>query len=165
MKNKRPSVKTPLKRNGDLVVHRILVPIDFSTYSKEALEYAIAFGKKFGSELLLLYVVEPAVYPADFSFGQITLPNVEPELFDQGSKELEELVRERIGKSVPARSMVKTGKPFLEILRTAEEESSDMIIIATHGHTGVEHLIFGGTAEKVIRKATCNVLVVRAQAG
>jgi nucleotide-binding universal stress UspA family protein len=56
---------------------------------------------------------------------------------------------------------VCTGKPFLEIIRTAREEGSDMIIIASHGHTGVEHLLFGSTAEKVVRKASCPVLVLR----
>jgi nucleotide-binding universal stress UspA family protein len=163
MKPKRSSPKKTQRKNGELVIRRILVPIDFSVYSKEALDYAVTMGKKFDSELILLYVVEPAVYPADFSFGQITLPNVEQELFDRGTTELDELMHERIGGALTARTLVRTGKPFLEILQTAEEESADMIVIASHGHTGVEHLIFGGTAEKVIRKATCTVLVVRAE--
>jgi nucleotide-binding universal stress UspA family protein len=59
------------------------------------------------------------------------------------------------------KTVIKTGKPFVEIVETAAEEDIDLIIIASHGHTGVEHLLFGSTAEKVIRKAPCPVLTLR----
>lgn len=140
---------------------RILVPIDFSDYSKKALKYAISFAQQFNAELYLVYIVEPAIYPADFSFGQVTLPNFENELRNRGKQELEKLVSTYIAGSVPARTIVKSGKSFLEIINTAREEDIDLIIIATHGHTGVEHILFGSTAEKVVRKAPCPVLVVR----
>jgi nucleotide-binding universal stress UspA family protein len=58
-------------------------------------------------------------------------------------------------------SLIKTGKPFVEIVETAIEEDIDLIIIATHGHTGIEHVLFGSTAEKVVRKAPCPVLTIR----
>ena len=142
-------------------LQRILVPIDFSEYSKNALKYVISFAAHFKAELLLVYVVEPAVYPADFSFGQVALPNIEQELRVRGTAELDQLVKSQIADKVPARFTVRTGKPFLEIINTAKEEEIDLIIIATHGHTGVEHILFGSTAEKVVRKAPCPVLVVR----
>ncbi len=59
------------------------------------------------------------------------------------------------------KTIVKTGKPFVEIIETAKEEDVDLIIIATHGHSGVEHILFGSTAEKVVRKAPCPVLTLR----
>jgi nucleotide-binding universal stress UspA family protein len=144
-------------------VKSILVPIDFSDYSKNALQYAASIGRQFGAELLLIYVVEPTIYPADFSFGQVVLPNIEKELQERGQTELNDLASKLEG--VAVKTLVRTGKPFLEIVRTAEEKDIDLIVMATHGHTGMEHLIFGGTAEKVIRKAPCPVLMLRPEEG
>jgi universal stress protein A len=140
---------------------RILVPIDFSDYSKHALNYAISVATTFASELFLVYVVEPAVYPADLGFGQVTLPNIEQELAERGKSELEELVRTRVGATLRCTTVVRIGKPFQEIIQAARQEKVDLIVIATHGHTGVEHLIFGGTTEKVVKKAPCPVMIVR----
>jgi nucleotide-binding universal stress UspA family protein len=143
-------------------IQRILVPIDFSEHSKNALKYAIPFAQKFKASIDLIYVVEPTVYPADFSFGQIGFPNVEEELRTRGSDELENLIKKEIADKVVARKIVRTGKPFYEINQYALEENISLIIIATHGHSGMEHILFGSTAEKVVRKAPCPVLVVRA---
>ncbi len=146
---------------AQLQVQRILVPIDFSEHSKHALQYAVSFAKQFGSELLLIHVVEQQVYPADLSFGQIVVPGFERELRDHAKKELDGLIKSSTVKGIKVHAIVESGKPFLEILDAAEDEEIDLIIIATHGHTGVEHLLFGSTAEKVVRKASCPVLVVR----
>lgn len=153
--------KKRLSFTEPLSIKKILVPIDFSEHSKNALQYAISFAKQYNAELILVYVVEPTIYPADFSFGQIAVPNIEHDLRERGEAELKQLVQTQIGEALPARTLVLTGKPFLEIIQTADEENVDLIIIATHGHTGVEHILFGGTAEKVVRKAPCPVLVVR----
>jgi nucleotide-binding universal stress UspA family protein len=142
-------------------LRRILVPIDFSDHSKKALQYAIPFAEQFKASIDLLYVVEPAIYPADFSFGQVGFPAVEDELRQRGAEELEGLIKREIRARVVARSCVKTGKAAYEIEQYAREESIDLIIIATHGHSGVEHVLFGSTAEKVVRHAPCPVLVVR----
>ena len=145
-----------------LSVKRVLVPIDFSGYSLEALDYAKRFAKLFNAELLLLHVVEPTVYPTDFSFGQIALPNIEGELHRRSEEELQRL-SQNMSKEVRVRGMTRLGKPFLEITDAAKEYDVDLIIIASHGHTGVEHILFGSTAEKVIRKAHCPVLTVRSK--
>jgi nucleotide-binding universal stress UspA family protein len=142
-------------------LRRILVPIDFSDHSKKALQYAIPFAEQFRSSIDLLYVVEPTIYPADFSFGQVSFPSVEDELKKRGAEELKALVRNEIGKRVEARCTVRTGKAFNEIDQYAKEESTDLIVIATHGHSGMEHALFGSTTEKVVRYAPCPVLVVR----
>jgi len=165
LKSKKNKEQTAPKKRfvtaENLIVKKILVPIDFSEHSKNALQYAVSFAKKFQSELILIYVVEPTIYPADFSFGQVAVPSIEKELRERGTVELNQLVETQIAGVLPARAMVRTGKPFLEIIDTATEEEVDLIIIATHGHTGVEHILFGGTAEKVVRKAPCPVLIVR----
>ncbi len=141
--------------------HRILVPIDFSDHSKRALTRSVALATTFQAELVLIYVVEGAVYPADFGFGQVSLPSVEREMTERGEAELKKLVATHVAGAVKAETIVVGGKPFLEIIEAAEEEKIDLIVIATHGHTGVEHILFGSTAEKVVRKAPCDVLVVR----
>jgi nucleotide-binding universal stress UspA family protein len=159
-KNNIAQRKTAADTSGS-GVHRILVPIDFSEHSKKALKYAISFAGKFNSELILVYVVEPTIYPADFSFGQVAVPSIENELRERGKAELDNLANALIAESSPVKKIVRTGKPYLEIIKTAVEEGVNIIIIATHGHSGVEHLLFGGTTEKVVRKAPCPVLIVR----
>jgi len=142
-------------------IKKILVPIDFSDYSKNALKYAVGFAKHFGSKMYIVYVVEPAVYPADFSLGQVAIPTTDVDMSQRAENELDRLAKEHIGESVQYEKIIKTGKPFVEIIETASEIDADLIIIATHGHTGVEHLLFGSTAEKVVRKAPCPVLTLR----
>jgi nucleotide-binding universal stress UspA family protein len=142
-------------------IKKILVPIDFSDYSKSSLKYAVNFAKRFSAELYLIYVVEPIIYPPDFSMGQIAIPSLDLEMDKRAFEELNKLAEKEIPKELIANTIVKSGKPFIEIIETAGEEKIDLIIIATHGHTGMEHILFGSTAEKVVRKAPCPVLTLR----
>jgi nucleotide-binding universal stress UspA family protein len=142
------------------MIKNIMVPIDFSDYSKSALKYAAQFAKQFNSKILLIYVVEPMIYPADFSMGQVAIPSSDIDLTSRAEEELKKLAAE-IDNGIQVDTVIKTGKPFVEINETASEKDIDLIIIATHGHTGVEHLLFGSTAEKVVRKAPCPVLTLR----
>jgi len=142
-------------------IKRILVPIDFSDYSINALKYAIGFAKNFDAEILLTYVVEPFVYAADFTMSQAAIPDVDSDTRERAYNELKKLVVEEIHEELPSEIIIRNGKPFMEINDLATEQNVDLIIIATHGHTGVEHLLFGSTAEKVVRKAPCPVLTLR----
>lgn len=142
-------------------IKKILVPVDFSDYSKNALRYAVSFAKLFNAKMYIQYVVEPAVYPADFSLGQVAIPTTDVDMAQRAENELNRLAEEEIGSSVEYEKIIKTGKPFMEIIEAASEIDADLIIIATHGHTGVEHLLFGSTAEKVVRKSPCPVLTLR----
>jgi universal stress protein A len=142
------------------MITKILVPIDFSDYSKNALKYATQFAKRFNAKLILIYVVEPIIYPADFSMGQVAIPSTDIDLHSRAEEELNNLAS-TIDSSLQVETLIKTGKPFVEINETAKEKDVDLVIIATHGHTGVEHLLFGSTAEKVVRKAPCPVLTLR----
>lgn len=144
-----------------LNIKKILVPIDFSDYSKSAFKYAQEFSRYFDAEIILIYVVEPMVYPPDFSMGQIAIPTIDIELDKRAKEELEKLARNEIQPDTKFQIVIKTGKPFVEIIQTASELDVDLIIIATHGHSGVEHILFGSTAEKVVRKAPCPVLTLR----
>lgn len=142
------------------LIRNILAPIDFSDYSKNALKYATQFAKEFNAKLYLIYVVEPMIYPADFSMGQIAIPSIDVDLHARAEEELNNLAK-TIDPSLKVETMIRTGKPFVEIIEEAKEKNIDLIIIASHGHTGVEHLLFGSTAEKVVRKAPCPVLTLR----
>jgi universal stress protein A len=144
---------------------RILIPIDFSDQSKNALEYSISVARQFNAELILVYVVEPAVYPTDFGFGRGGISALESDMRKGGKIELEKLIESKAKGKVIARALVKTGRPFREIIKTADKEEVDLIIIPTHGHTGMENILFGSTAESVIRHANCPVLTWRASYG
>lgn len=142
-------------------IKKILVPIDFSDYSKNAFRYSIEFCKCFEPEIILIYVIEPVVYPPDFSLGQIAFPTVDMQLDKRAQEELDKLAKSEIPAGQKIRTIVKTGKPYIEIVDTAYDEDVDLIIISSHGHSGVQHILFGSTAEKVVRRAPCPVLTVR----
>ncbi len=143
-------------------VKKILIPIDFSEHSLFALDYAKLFAEKFNAELILLNVVEPVMFVADLTMGQINVPSIESELIQKSESKIKEIA-DVLKDKYNVRGLVKLGKPYAEIIETAKSENIDLIVIGSHGHTGVEHLLFGSTAEKVIRKATCPVLIVRPQ--
>ncbi len=145
----------------ETAIKKVLVPIDFSDYSKSALKYAVNFAKSFNADIILVYVVEPVIYPPDFSMGQIAMPSINSEWDDRAKDELQKLAKNEITDIKNTKTIIKTGKPFVEIVETAKEENVDLIIIATHGRSGVEHILFGSTAEKVVRKAPCPVLTLR----
>jgi len=140
---------------------KILVPIDFSDYSLQALKYASEFAKLYKSKILLVYVVEPVIYPPDLSIGQIALPTLSYQIDEKAKEELGRVARENIPADIEVIPIVKLGKPYLEIIDLAKSEDVDLIIISTHGHTGVEQILFGSTADKVVRKAPCPVLTLR----
>lgn len=145
----------------NISIKKILVPIDFSEASLISLRYSLNYAELFNAKLALIYVLEPVVYPPDFSLGQISLPSVDLEMDKRAKEELEKIAKAEIPANIEYSLIIKTGKPFVEIIETAKSEDIDLIIISTHGHTGVEHILFGSTAEKVVRKAPCPVLSVR----
>lgn len=166
-KRKGPRTAKPVARKRQtaprpsLPIRNILVPIDFSEYSKNALRYALPMAQLYGATLHLVYVIEPTIYPADLGFGQVVMPGVEEELRKKGMAQMEHLIATEIGSRVNAEAVIRTGKPHQEILKEAEEKNVDLIVVATHGHTGVEQILFGSTAMRVVRLAKCPVLTVR----
>jgi nucleotide-binding universal stress UspA family protein len=137
----------------------ILVPVDFSTPGREALEYAVAFAAQFQAKLLVLHVLE--IPYVGSGLGEIELPPVEAEIREPVAENLAKLVAERVGNRVPAETLMRTGQPWFEITEAAREQAADLVIIGTHGYTGLKHVLMGSTAERVVRHAPCPVLVVR----
>jgi len=131
----------------------ILVPVDFSECSQKALQYAIPFAKQFGAELALLHVVQP--YPAVPEMANVDIESI------QDAREKLAQTSATLDKAVRRKTLVRLGNPEREIVDGAKEYGSDLIIISTHGHTGLARVFLGSTTENVVRQAPCPVLVVR----
>jgi nucleotide-binding universal stress UspA family protein len=146
---------------GRFRLRSILVPVDFSPCSDKALDYAVAFSKQFGAGLVLLHVVEPMVYPENY----LAVPTVNEDINASLTKAAEEklgIQRERIGvDDSKVEGMTRLGRPYVEIVEAAKAAGADLIILGTHGHTGLKHVLLGSTAERVVRHAPCPVLTVR----
>jgi universal stress protein A len=142
-------------------VRNLLVPVDFSGNAEAAARYASDLAQKFGAKLQLLHVVEPASFVNDLTNVPFTLSDKQLEA--TATTDLEALATRFIDPGVQTTWMVKRGKGYLEIVKAAKELKVDMIVISTHGYTGLKHTIMGSTAERVVRHAPCPVLVLRAE--
>jgi nucleotide-binding universal stress UspA family protein len=138
---------------------RILVPTDFSEHSRKALHYAMALARQFSAELLLVYVIEPLPPSAQFSATD-GVPFDSKLFHRQASKHLAEW-REKVGSLTVVKTALRSGVPWWEIVAVAKENAIDLIILGTHGRTGLARLFIGSTAEQVVRHASCPVMVVR----
>ncbi len=142
------------------IFKNILVPIDFSIGSESAFNYAIKISVMFNSTIHLLHVIEPIILPATPGFPAINPADLTTNLQNHYSDELDKL-SQRIPEKINRLTKVLLGKAGDIITYYAEKNSIDLICIATHGRKGFEHLIFGSTTEKVLRKAKCPVLALR----
>jgi nucleotide-binding universal stress UspA family protein len=146
---------------------RILVPTDFSAHSEAALGYARALAKQSGSSLELLHVLEDPFMPGTWS-AEVYLPDV-PTLREQLAADAEGRLagyRENIHKEgIPIVTTIRSGRPAEIILEHAKAAGADLIVMGTHGRSGLSHLFMGSVAERVIRTATCPVLTVRETSG
>lgn len=140
---------------------KILVPTDFSESAKYALPFAIDLAQKYGASLHVLHVVEPIVAPVDFAWGTYSYPDIEKQLSGYVDESLEKITQEVIPPEIKSDSTNLHGKPWREIVAFAKEGEMDLIVMATHGLSGFSHALYGSTAEKVVRKAHCPVLIVR----
>jgi nucleotide-binding universal stress UspA family protein len=141
-------------------IHKILVLIDFSDCAKKALQYALPLAREHEASITLLYVVTPPSYPLG-EFGGMEYAGLLPDLKVGGEKELSAFADAEIHGEVPVDKIVSTGAPSVEIVDAAKRLDSDIIVISTHGRTGLKHVLLGSVAEHVIRSAPCPVLVVR----
>ena len=139
---------------------KILVPIDFSDCSKKALQYAVPFAKQFGATITLLHVVH-VNYVGGPEVGALDFPLIEADLRKSAEKQLTELAATEVRQPAAAETLVRTGLGVMEIVKAAKEMESDLIVISTHGRTGLKHVFMGSVAENVVRLAPCPVLVVR----
>ena len=143
---------------------RILCPTDFSEPALTALTRAAELARHFAAELCVLHVIPPVPGPLAVAdppvASSIDVPLYQQELAVYAEKVLKELVSHQVSPEVRTRDLVTTGEAAPEILRVAREQQADLIVIASHGLTGWQHLVFGSVTEKVVRQATCPVLTI-----
>lgn len=139
----------------------ILVPTDFSEESARSLGYAAAFAAQFGGRLIILNVV-PLIPSSDLIFGPMILPETS---MKKGARiELKAWVDTfRLNPSLSVRLQIRLGQPWREIVDAAESSRAGLVIISTHGRTGLARQLMGSTAEQVVRHAHCPVMVLKKQ--
>ena len=142
-------------------IKRILLPTDFSTYSATATKYACELATKFDAELHLLHTLEVHLSTTpDFGMG-LDLPRYINESRDAAAKSLASVLDPQWSAGRTVVQSVVEGSPKVEIVRYARKHDIDLIVLATHGRSGLAHVIIGSVAESVVRTAPCPVLTVR----
>lgn len=144
----------------NLVLTRILVPLDFSASSTRALDYACAIARKFDAALHLVHVCEvPSMMTGSMDAYAIAYTDWSQRLGEEAERELEKLRRRLAG--VKVSTEVLFGNPARAIVTAARTNDADLIVMGTHGHGPVMHVVMGNVAERVVRTADCPVLTVR----
>lgn len=141
-----------------VTLERILVPVDFSDCSLDALEYAVVLAQQAKASLMLLHVLEPVSYGLDFTLSHI---RTREQVRESWTKRLEELASSHRHPNMPIEYRLRGGFPSDSILDSAQTLPCDLIVMGTHGRRGISHTISGSVAEAVLRKAHCPVIAVR----
>jgi len=147
----------------ELTLQRILWPTDFSALSLRAVRYARALGARFGAQLHVIHVVPPQL-SSDVSLlipAEVPVAAAEPELISAAQAALEKLVAEHLAGCAGVVTKVLFGNPWPSICGYAKDNAIDLIIITTHGRTGLGHVLIGSTAERIVQHAPCPVLTIR----
>lgn len=139
----------------------VLFATDFSESSDHAYEYAYTVAKCFNARLLILHVINELVDLRGFYVPHISIDKLEEEMAESANKMMTKFINTHSQGYDRIESIVTPGIPYDEILKKAEEESVDLIVLGTHGRTGLDHVLFGSTAEKVVRKSTIPVMTIR----
>lgn len=143
-----------------MTVHHVLVPLDFSTYAEQALDYAIALAQKLQARVTLLHVIQPLAI-VNVEGGLWPTSTFLQDLEAAVTRDMEGYLARVTAAGLEGEMVVVHGVPFQEILDTAKARQVDLIIMGTHGRTGLRHVFLGSVAEKVVRLAPCPVLVAR----
>ena len=140
---------------------RILVPVDFSEFTDDIISYATEIAQKFGSAIHLVHVIPNMGYfaPYESYLAAENMVTVQKGVEIEVRQNLEEVAARISG--IPVTRAVLTGVSFVEIVQYVKSENIDLVIMATHGRGGLEHIIIGSVAEKVVRRSPCPVLTIR----
>ena len=144
-------------------VKRILVPIDFSPASQRALDEAIDLGRSLHAKLTAMFVLPPLRYPYTIEFmgAAVGLGLIVDAQRKWAQREVANLAGRLAKRGVKCEALLQQGPPQKRIVETAKRIKADLIVMSTHGRTGVSHLMLGSVAERVVRTAPCAVLIVR----
>lgn len=139
----------------------ILFATDFSPSSDHAFRYAISLARQSGARLILLHVINEPVDLRGFYVPHISFDQLEAEIAEGARKMMDAFVATQVTDFGNLQTCIVPGIPYDEIIKKAVEEKADLIVMGTHGRTGLDHVLFGSTAEKVVRKSTIPVLTTR----
>ena len=144
-------------------IQKILVPTDFSVCAEPALTYAAELASNVKARLYVLHVVEHSSDGGDVDSNKYIIPEYISEVEKKLNQKLAGITDELRLRGIDAHPVLAPGRAYADIVRISDELGVDLIVISTHGRTGFSHLVFGSTAEKVVRLATCPVLTVKSQ--
>ena len=140
-------------------IEKILVPLDFSPASVEALDYAVSIAKQFHAAIHLVHVYPPDEASSAAGAGRLLLQSAEA--IERLNEELTGIHQKHVPTFRPESCHIRAGRPYEVIVGLAREINADLIVLSTRGHSGLKHLLLGSTAERVVRNAPCAVLVTR----
>jgi nucleotide-binding universal stress UspA family protein len=140
---------------------KILVGVDFSENSECAFDYALTLANQFDAELTIIHVINEPVDLRGFYVPHISFEQLEKEIEESAVTMMETFCSSKLGTFSNYKSSIVTGIPYDEITTAAARIGASLIVMGTHGRTGLDHLLFGSTAERVVRAASCPVLTVR----
>jgi nucleotide-binding universal stress UspA family protein len=144
-------------------IRSILVPTDFSECGNYALSYAASLARNFGASIICVHVIEPMVPTVGYSGMTEPLPiaDIADQLENSAEHELPKLAKSEECVGLAVEEVIVHGEAASEIVRVAKERNVDLIVVSSHGRTGLGRILFGSTAEAVVRHASCPVLVVK----
>lgn len=140
---------------------KILVAIDFSESSECAFDYALTLATQFNAELTIIHVINEPVDLRGFYVPHISFEQLEKEIEESAVKMMDTFCSSKLGTFLNYKSAIVTGIPYDEITAAAARIDASLIVLGTHGRTGLDRILFGSTAERVVRSASCPVLTVR----
>jgi len=140
---------------------KILFANDFSENSEHAFDYALTLAKQFNSRLIIIHVINEPVDLRGFYVPHISFEKLEKEIEEGAEKMMQKFCRSRAKDFTNYETLIVAGIPYEEILKKADEEKVSLIILGTQGRKGIDHFLFGSTAERVVRNAKSPVMTVR----
>jgi nucleotide-binding universal stress UspA family protein len=140
---------------------RILTAVDFSENSECAFDYALTLATQFNAELTIIHVINEPVDLRGFYVPHISFEQLEKEIEESAAKMMETFCRSKLGTFSNYKTAIVTGIPYDEITAASARIDASLIVLGTHGRTGFDRILFGSTAERVVRSASCPVLTVR----
>lgn len=140
---------------------KILTAIDFSENAECAFDYALTLATQFNAELILIHVINEPVDLRGFYVPHISFEQLEREIEESAAKMMNAFCSSKLANFSNYRTEIVTGIPCDEITAAAAKNDASLIVLGTHGRTGLDRILFGSTAERVVRSAGCPVLTVR----
>ena len=142
-------------------IKKILFATDFSEGSSSSLPYAVSIAKQYGAKLYFVHVIYDVMKTSGWYVPHVSMDELYKDMEKNAKAQLEKSFIEEIRGYKDVEHVVLKGTPYEEISRFAEENKIDLIVIGTHGRKGLDRMLFGSTAEQVVRYAPCPVLTVR----